>query len=85
MIQNFEEKNYNLNTFEIMKSPERKLPIHSILYSMTETQKLNIEDDLISIEFLTKEQIKEIQENLLFDREIEKIGYKTRESVYKYI
>lgn len=79
-------KKLELENFDIdIKSIKRKVPVYSILYSMIEEQKLKIEDNLININFLTKEQLKEVEETLSFDRELEKIWHKTKESVHKFL
>jgi len=50
----------------------RMLPIYSV--KLTEEQKKKVVWDKISVAYLTKEQIKQIEDNLAFDEEIDRIS-----------
>ncbi len=69
-------------TQEDLEKCERKVPIFAIWSTLTGEQKVYVEWDMISVKYLTPEQLQRVEDALAFDVAVSDIQWDVAEKAY---
>lgn len=69
-------------TQEDLEKCERKVPIFAIWSTLTGEQKVYVEWDMISVKYLSPEQLQRVEDALVFDVAVSDIQWDVAEKAY---